>query len=171
MRRPLSRREFCVVAGVGVAAAACGNGNGGGGQDLAVKPSDMGAPKDLSDPTCADTNGKVYCGPATQFAVDDAKLFFCSHMFVCRDGGGLYALTSVCTHQGCDVGFNATNRDFECPCHQSVFDFNGNVVADPATLPLVHYAVDIDGNGDVVVDVSKNVPPGTRVGPGTGGTD
>lgn len=171
MRRPPSRRDFCVVAGCGLVVGACGSSSNGG-DDLAAAPADLAASGgDLLDPGCADGNGLVHVGPVTQFQVGTATFYFCSHMFVCRDAGGLYALTSICTHEGCDVEFKAPNHDFECPCHQSVFDLNGNVVVDPATKPLQHLAVSLDADGNVVVDINTNVASNVRVGPGTGGTD
>jgi Rieske Fe-S protein len=170
MRRP-SRRDFCVLTGAGVLAGACGNNNGGGGgpgsdagaRDLAV-PSDLTVvAADLANPTCP-VGTLVHVGPASQFSVGTATFFACSRIFICRDAAGLYALGSTCTHQGCDVEFNPTLEQFDCPCHQSIFDFNGAVLQSPALLPLAHFQLTVDANGDLVVDFSVRVDPSTRLG-------
>jgi glycine/D-amino acid oxidase-like deaminating enzyme/nitrite reductase/ring-hydroxylating ferredoxin subunit len=56
---------------------------------------------------------------------------------VYRDHDGrIHALSSVCTHQGCQVAFNAVERSWDCPCHGSRFDIDGRVLDGPATKPL-----------------------------------
>lgn len=52
-----------------------------------------------------------------------------------RDGR-VHALSSVCTHQGCQVAFNTLERSWDCPCHGSRFDIDGRVLDGPATRPL-----------------------------------
>ncbi|WP_395758441.1 FAD-dependent oxidoreductase [Streptomyces althioticus] len=52
------------------------------------------------------------------------------------DDGALHAVSARCTHMGCLVDFNAAERAWECPCHGSRFDTEGNVVQGPATKPL-----------------------------------
>ncbi|HEY6081721.1 MAG TPA: FAD-dependent oxidoreductase [Polyangiaceae bacterium] len=56
---------------------------------------------------------------------------------VYRDQDGqLHALSAICTHQGCQVAFNASERSWDCPCHGSRFDLDGRVLDGPATKPL-----------------------------------
>ena len=50
--------------------------------------------------------------------------------------GSLRALTAVCTHLGCTVGFNASARTWDCPCHGSRFALNGSVIQGPAERDL-----------------------------------
>lgn len=164
MRR-LSRRQFCLVTGAGVVAGACGSGAGGadaGPRDLSM-PSDLNVNPDLSDPSCP-VGTLLHAGPAAAFAVDSATFFRCARLFVCRDAAGLFALSSSCTHEHCDVTFAQSQKQFDCPCHLSVFDFDGAVLKDPATQPLPHYAVSLDAGGNVIVDLSLNVPSTTRLG-------
>lgn len=59
------------------------------------------------------------------------------HLAVLREpDGSLRAMSAVCTHMGCVLGWNETDRTFDCPCHGSRFDEHGEVLYGPATAPL-----------------------------------
>jgi cytochrome b6-f complex iron-sulfur subunit len=55
------------------------------------------------------------------------------------------ALSSICTHQGCTVGYNSVANDIECPCHGSVYSVSGSVVVGPAISPLHSFTVTKSG--------------------------
>ena len=50
--------------------------------------------------------------------------------------GSLTALDDRCTHLGCRQKWNRERRLFECPCHGSEFDLEGNVKRGPASRAL-----------------------------------
>ena len=56
------------------------------------------------------------------------------------------AVSSICTHQGCTIGFNAANNTFPCPCHGSIYDSAGNVLQGPTVTALKRYGVKMTGN-------------------------
>jgi glycine/D-amino acid oxidase-like deaminating enzyme/nitrite reductase/ring-hydroxylating ferredoxin subunit len=49
-----------------------------------------------------------------------------------RDDGSLVAVSSVCTHMGCQVAWNTAERSWDCPCHGSRFSPDGDVLQGPA---------------------------------------
>jgi len=50
--------------------------------------------------------------------------------------GKINAVSAVCTHMGCTVGWNSTDKSWDCPCHGSRFDKMGKVVHGPAVEDL-----------------------------------
>jgi len=77
-----------------------------------------------------------------------------------KDPGGIYAVSTICTHLGCVIKANA--EGFECPCHGSRFAANGDVTKGPAPRALPWLKVSIAG-GAVTVDEGVVVPQGTKV--------
>jgi len=56
---------------------------------------------------------------------------------VYRNGNGqLGALSPKCTHLGCLVHWNTTEKSWDCPCHGSRFDPHGRVLNGPAVNAL-----------------------------------
>ncbi len=60
------------------------------------------------------------------------------------DNGLFSAVSSECTHRGCEV--KKERALLRCPCHDSAFDFNGKVLNGPAEHPLHHYSVSVNGS-------------------------
>lgn len=50
--------------------------------------------------------------------------------------GEIHAVSAVCTHMGCLVGWNETDCTWDCHCHGSRFDMAGSVLYGPALTPL-----------------------------------
>lgn len=64
--------------------------------------------------------------------------------------GSVYAIDSVCTHQGCAVDWDGDKKQIICPCHGSTFNVDGTVMKGVATKPLKSYEAKIDGDAILV---------------------
>ncbi len=53
-----------------------------------------------------------------------------------RGNGDLTCFSPMCTHLGCGFNWDEGDQAFKCPCHGSVFDKTGRVLAGPAPRPL-----------------------------------
>ncbi len=47
--------------------------------------------------------------------------------YVVNDAGTIRALSSVCTHMGCTLGYRPAWKDLRCPCHGASFDLSGQL--------------------------------------------
>jgi glycine/D-amino acid oxidase-like deaminating enzyme/nitrite reductase/ring-hydroxylating ferredoxin subunit len=48
----------------------------------------------------------------------------------------LHERSAVCTHLGCIVQWNPSEKSWDCPCHGSRFDVEGRILNGPASEPL-----------------------------------
>ena len=56
------------------------------------------------------------------------------------------ALTSICTHEGCTIGYSASSNTFPCPCHGSVYSSTGAVLNGPAVIGVKSHVITRSGN-------------------------
>ena len=56
------------------------------------------------------------------------------------------AVWKICTHGNCDVEWDLDEQWVVCPCHNSIFDFDGSVLQGPATRGLKSYNVCKEGD-------------------------
>lgn len=50
--------------------------------------------------------------------------------------GQLHTYSAVCTHLGCTITWNSSEKSFDCPCHGSRFSSSGTVINGPANTAL-----------------------------------
>lgn len=58
------------------------------------------------------------------------------------NNGELFAVKPVCTHMGCAVKWNSDENTWDCTCHGSRFDYEGNVIGGPAMKTLERLDID-----------------------------
>ena len=63
-----------------------------------------------------------------------------------EEDGSLRALSLVCTHMACTVVWNPEKKEFHCPCHDALFDSQGNVLSGPPPSPLERWKVQVMGD-------------------------
>jgi len=71
---------------------------------------------------------------------------------------GVIAISAACTHMGCIVQWQDSERNFRCPCHNGMFTQNGlpddrSQMRYLAALPRLR--VKVDPNGNIYVEVPK----------------
>ena len=73
--------------------------------------------------------------------------------FVIRtDATRVIALSAVCTHVRCILGYDRERRILLCPCHDGRFDLGGNVLGGPPSRPLASHEVAVRA-GEVYVQL------------------
>jgi len=142
------RRFLQVVAGGGVLAGAASLGVGCG----------------------AALSGTYAGGNVSSVAVGSLTALSSAPLAVGRDAQGVYAMTLICTHAGCDMATqgSVSSQGIACFCHGSQFDVNGNPIGGPAPSPLEHYQVTIDATGAISIDADVTVAESTRTPVTTG---
>lgn len=82
-----------------------------------------------------------------------------------RDKDGIYAMTLICPHQGCNIGTqgSVSANGIDCYCHGSRFSVDGSVVQGPANSALAHFAVSVDSSGNLTVHTGSQVEASVRL--------
>jgi len=128
----INRREFLILAAA--LAAGCSS------MENAVAPT-------------AARERLINAGPVSDYATDRVYAAFRSQgFFIIRQGGKLFALSSICTHRRCLVGVEP-DRSFLCPCHGSTFNPEGQVTHGPAKRDLPTLATFTNEKGELIVKV------------------
>lgn len=78
-------------------------------------------------------------------------------IFVIHEQNKIKAVSAICTHIGCTINWIEERRRWECPCHGSIFNEKGVVIAGPAPRPLPWYDVTLAPDGKLFVDQARVV--------------
>ena len=74
--------------------------------------------------------------------------------YVVHTEDGVEALYWKCVHLGCTVPWVESEKRFHCPCHGSIYDYNGSRVAGPAPHALNAMPVTVDDKGNLSVNTN-----------------
>ena len=133
----MKRKEFLSALGLGAVAITCASCLGGGCKPLdsvPTAPTNVDFTISLTDPRYSALNNNG------GFAYKDG-------LIIARTSSGKYwAVSSVCTHAGGTVTFVASNNQFYCASHGSVFAVDGSVLSGPAPSSLAQYKTSLSGN-------------------------
>ena len=111
-------------------------------------------------PRLAGKKRRIALGDPRQFPVDTYSFMDEHNLFVYRDHEGIKAVSAVCTHLGCIL--EKGTDGFECPCHGSCYNNDGEVLSGPAPRDLAWYQVSRTAEGKIVVDPGKIVRAGDK---------
>lgn len=67
-------------------------------------------------------------------------------VYIGKRAAGLTALSATCPHAGCGIDFDAEQRQFVCPCHNSTFNLDGKRVSGPAPRDMDRLDLSVQGS-------------------------
>jgi cytochrome b6-f complex iron-sulfur subunit len=116
---------------------------------------------------------RVLYEPSTRFKIGypsdfgygvDTKFQSQHRIWVVRNSEGVFVISAICTHLGCTPDWKASENKFKCPCHGSGYDAEGINFEGPAPRPMDRAHVELDPEGQIVVDLSHvySWPKGER---------
>lgn len=163
----LNRREFLVYAWS--AAVALAMAQGAAGVYLFMRPrfsaGEFGGRFDLGEAGALPPTSDAPQGhPAGKFWLVNTEQ-------------GPRALYMVCTHLGCLYKWNESDHRFECPCHNSMFSREGELINGPATRGLDQFVVQVlvdeevvgqTEDGETTIYAPANPPDNSRLVVDTG---
>jgi Rieske Fe-S protein len=188
------RRRFLRVLGGGAMAVGMGcraavsrenigTGGGGGGGSAPGTGGACGgggaSSSGTNDDVCHSAAGVFAMGTPADYAAPGLYRVaeIASNVLIGHDARGLYALSSLCTHECCDlnstqdgmaIGVLDTNAGvpvMRCLCHGSEYAYDGSLVRGPATLPLAPYQLELGCDGILYADTTVVVSRTRRLVP------
>lgn len=150
----MNRREFVTWVGIGglasylpVVLAACSPNQTQSNTETA----------NSTDTTSAGTGEFQSVGTVEQLKSNGGqildKAFATGGVLVVADPADLSKLSAVnptCTHRNCTVSWQSDEKVLLCPCHNSKFSPDGQVINGPATEPLPQYEVKVENDSIMV---------------------
>ncbi len=111
-------------------------------------------------PRIAGEKRRISLGDPYLFPVDTYTFLEEHNLFVYRDHEGIRAVSAVCTHLGCIL--EKSSDGFECPCHGSCYNLQGEVLSGPAPRDLTWFTVGRGPDGGLFVDPGHSASPGDK---------
>jgi cytochrome b6-f complex iron-sulfur subunit len=103
--------------------------------------------------------GKVLRVPAGVIPPVDGQPFISSagKFYLIHTDAGVMALYWRCPHLGCTVPpWNPAAQEFHCPCHGSIYNYEGVRTGGPAPRPMDYMSAQVDeSTGDILVDTGS----------------
>ena len=103
--------------------------------------------------------GKTLRVPASLIPPVDGQPMVSSpgHFYLVHTKDGVMALWWRCPHLGCTVPpWNPAAQEFHCPCHGSIYNYEGVRTGGPAPRPMDYMTVTVDqATGDLLVNTGS----------------
>ena len=113
--------------------------------------------------TLFEPNSVFKIGYPSDFALGvDTKFQQKYRIWVERNPERIFVIYARCTHLGCTPDWKPSENKFKCPCHGSGYDSEGINFEGPAPRPMDRAHVELDPDGQIVVDTSQLVLRGPR---------
>lgn len=106
-------------------------------------------------PRIAGEKRRITLSDSSLFPVDTFTYLDEHKLFVYRDHEGVRAVSAICTHLGCTL--KRSTDGFECPCHGSCYNNQGEVLSGPAPRDLSWFRVSRTSDGKVMIDPGEIV--------------
>jgi cytochrome b6-f complex iron-sulfur subunit len=115
--------------------------------------------------TLFEPSSRFRIGYPSDFGLGVDERFKQSHrIWVVRLPDRVFVVFAKCTHLGCTPNWIEADNKFKCPCHGSGYDMEGKNFEGPAPRPMDRAHVELDAEGQIVVDTSRlyQCPPGGK---------
>jgi cytochrome b6-f complex iron-sulfur subunit len=115
--------------------------------------------------TLFEPSSKFRIGYPSDFGLGVDERYKQSHrIWVVRLPDRVFVVFAKCTHLGCTPNWIEADNKFKCPCHGSGYDMEGKNFEGPAPRPMDRAHVELDAEGQIVVDTSRlyQCPPGGK---------
>ena len=99
--------------------------------------------------------GKTLSVPASLIPPVEGQPYVSSagKFYLIHTQDGVMALYWKCPHLGCTVPpWNPSAQEFHCPCHGSIYNYEGVRTGGPAPRPMDYMAVSVNDSGDLAVN-------------------
>jgi cytochrome b6-f complex iron-sulfur subunit len=106
--------------------------------------------------TLFEPSSKFRIGYPSDFGPGVDERFKQAHrIWIVRRPDRLFVVYGKCTHLGCTPNWIESESKFKCPCHGSGYDMEGKNFEGPAPRPMDRAHVELDAEGQIVVDTSR----------------
>ena len=163
------------AGGAGGSGSTTGSVGGAGGTGATTGDTSSATASSSTGGGCEMTPVGVAVGVPDDFTKPGLHIVPGTKVLIGRDDKGLYALTSICPHEFCDMDATqnvggmkmpvgtVTAQGIVCNCHNSKFDNYGAVMKGPANKPLKPFAMALGCDGKLYVDKTTVVSINQRL--------
>jgi cytochrome b6-f complex iron-sulfur subunit len=106
--------------------------------------------------TIFEPSSKFRIGFPTDYALGiDTKYQQQYRIWVAKTTDRVFVIYARCTHLGCTPDWKPSENKFKCPCHGSGYDSEAINFEGPAPRPMDRAHVELDAEGQIVVDINR----------------